>query len=86
MEAKLKLLERKRIEITNDTELFEWIVSNYNDIDINVLQSVLSAYFGQTMYVLSKPKLASFIELLDDMFERKAKRIELPIFIKNAVV
>ncbi len=86
MEAKLKLLERKRIEITNDAELFEWIVSNYNDIDIKVLQSVLSAYFGQIMYVLSKPEYSQFIELLNDMFERKAKRIELPIFIKDIVL
>ena len=83
MEAKLKQSEHKRTVITNDTELFEWIVSNYNDVHNITLQTVLSAYFGQTMYVLSKPEYSQFIELLNDMFERKAKRIELPIFIKD---
>lgn len=72
---------KQQIEIRDKETLFDFIEKWYHLLNKDLLSDLLSTFFQCKIYVLRKPTPVRFSELLDGMFEREAKRIELPIFI-----
>lgn len=81
MEQKLKQSEFKRIEISNDDDLFDFLENNYERMDTEPLQKLLSAYFDQPMFFIERPPKGFFMELVREYPGRLAKKQKLPIFI-----
>ncbi len=72
---------KQQIEIRDKETLINFIEKWYHLLSKELLSDLLSTFFQCKIYVLKKPTFENFSELLDGMFEREAKRIELPIFI-----